>query len=860
MSLITKLTTVVQAIGADVKSLTNGLATKLTASNNLSDVSNAGTARTNLGLGNVSNVSAADLRNRATHTGTQAISTVSGLQSALDGKAALSHTHNASDINAGTLADARLPVSQVGKTFTTPIHVNNTFNTNGTGPGQQQDGFYLAELGSVGTTLNPAFTLGIVGQTGINRSIALTVDSNGYLWGYRSHSSAATYTFQSKSKLADALTNARLIGGVSFNGTGNINLPGVNIAGNQNTSGNAATATALQNARLIAGKSFDGTADVTLTAADVGAASASHTHTIANVTGLQSALDGKEPSITGGTTAQFWRGDKTFTAVTKANVGLGSVDNVSAANLRNRATHTGSQTISTITNLQTTLDGKLEEVNDADLVAGQKVWHLIQDTVSVKMFGAVGDGVTDDTTAISNAINFAGNKKIIFPAGTYRITSQIDVLSSDIWLAGDGEGVTILEFTPTNTQYMFKIGATGSGNGRNNVRISGFIFKKVGTPMSGSGGAVLVENSHNIRLDHIRVWPGFYHGFHFHGGAEQFLYYLSDFEIDGCTGSGIFIHGYAQDVWIRSGIIAGCDAGLWTRHASGIYVDSIDMLSCDHSIRIAPQSGEESRLFWFNQVIADSSDSHGWLFNPASGGKVMGINLSNCWAASTLSALGTGMLFTGAGTIHGFNATNFRAMSNAGAAIVLDNGVGIDFVNAQVSRNSIGSTNEYSGFVIGSGVAHWSIIGGVAGAHGTWEAATQKHGILFQPGAQSSFRVIGVNLEGNLTSGINNKAHGGVITDCTGYVTDTLGGLQLDAGNTSFTVNHNLGYVPFLEEINTWPVVNIRDADITHWWVDNVTTTTFRFNVSGTWGGGGGPSGTTWWGWRYTRVSNKDSV
>jgi hypothetical protein len=51
---------------------------------------------------------------------------------------------------------------------------------------------------------------------------------------------------------ATALQTARTIGGVSFNGTANINLPGVNTAGNQNTSGssasctgNSATATAL---------------------------------------------------------------------------------------------------------------------------------------------------------------------------------------------------------------------------------------------------------------------------------------------------------------------------------------------------------------------------------------------------------------------------------------------------------------------------------------------------------------------------------------------------------------------------------------------------------------------------------------
>jgi len=66
---------------------------------------------------------------------------------------------------------------------------------------------------------------------------------------------------------ATALQTARTIGGVSFDGTGNIDLAGVNTAGNQNTSGNAATATALATARAINGVSFDGTGDITVTAA-----------------------------------------------------------------------------------------------------------------------------------------------------------------------------------------------------------------------------------------------------------------------------------------------------------------------------------------------------------------------------------------------------------------------------------------------------------------------------------------------------------------------------------------------------------------------------------------------------------------
>ena len=96
---------------------------------------------------------------------------------------------------------------------------------------------------------------------------------------------------------ATTLQTARTIGGVPFNGSSNINLPGVNTSGNQNTSGNAATATQLATLRTISlggdlsgSSSFDGSANVTISAV---VADDSHNHTISNVDGLQTALDNK---------------------------------------------------------------------------------------------------------------------------------------------------------------------------------------------------------------------------------------------------------------------------------------------------------------------------------------------------------------------------------------------------------------------------------------------------------------------------------------------------------------------------------------------------------------------------------------
>lgn len=65
---------------------------------------------------------------------------------------------------------------------------------------------------------------------------------------------------------------------------------------------------------------------------------------------------------------------------------------------------------------------------------------------SVKTFGAMGDGVTDDTNPIAATIAAcvsAGGGKVFFPAGTY-LTSTIDMVSKVV-LFGEGNGVTILK-------------------------------------------------------------------------------------------------------------------------------------------------------------------------------------------------------------------------------------------------------------------------------------------------------------------------------------------------------------------------------------------------------------------------------
>ncbi|EPA7340642.1 prophage tail fiber N-terminal domain-containing protein [Escherichia coli H20] len=94
-----------------------------------------------------------------------------------------------------------------------------------------------------------------------------------------------TGSLNGNASTATKLQTARSIGGVVFDGSANINLPGVNTTGNQNTTGNAATATKLQTARKISGVPFDGSTDITLTAAHVAAFARRATDTYADADG-----------------------------------------------------------------------------------------------------------------------------------------------------------------------------------------------------------------------------------------------------------------------------------------------------------------------------------------------------------------------------------------------------------------------------------------------------------------------------------------------------------------------------------------------------------------------------------------------
>lgn len=127
-------------------------------------------------------------------------------------------------------------------------------------------------------------------------------------------------------------------------------------------------------------------------------------------------------------------------------------------------------------------------------------WVNLNETFDVRAFGAVGDGSTDDTSAVNSAISAAitaGRGVVYFPAGKYRLTSQIAVDISAagnpaIAIRGDGEEITDLYWTSASGGFLVTLGtASGWEGDKGSFVISDLSMT---TTQTGGGGSAIRFN------------------------------------------------------------------------------------------------------------------------------------------------------------------------------------------------------------------------------------------------------------------------------------------------------------------------------------------------------------------------------
>lgn len=103
-------------------------------------------------------------------------------------------------------------------------------------------------------------------------------------------------------------------------------------------------------------------------------------------------------------------------------------------------------------------------------------------TISVADYGAVGDGVSDDTVAIQAAIDSGDSNTILFPSGTYKISAAIHIPASNLHLKGIGI-VTIEQ--SKNTEHGFTVANGNAEYTFENIAVVGQLADSVSHNASG---------------------------------------------------------------------------------------------------------------------------------------------------------------------------------------------------------------------------------------------------------------------------------------------------------------------------------------------------------------------------------------
>lgn len=329
-----------------------------------------------------------------------------------------------------------------------------------------------------------------------------------------------------------------------------------------------------------------------------------------------------------------------------SGIATGATANSSDATLLDRANHTGSQAISTVTGLQTALDGKLAltggtltggltvggaldvngsfsftpgasvtPVDDGDMTLdfptaytfringkhGGSVRSLTMpfgyDFCTFEQFGAVGDGSTDDTSACQAAM--ATGKTIHCRSGAnYKI-------SGSLTFAGDGQLIVGNGCAFTAAAASFNAFTLPSGIDRAGIR--DIVYE--GAAQTG-GRVIHITGANRSSFKGLRV----HNPYDFLYASETNLVHLSDAWINNVRGDyGITWFGNStkrSDVFELVGVTISSTAGdadgiRWRGDCHTMTGHSVRVVGCRYGLRIFAEDGTTPALGIFHDFEAD---------------------------------------------------------------------------------------------------------------------------------------------------------------------------------------------------------------------------------------------------------------
>lgn len=379
----------------------------------------------------------------------------------------------------------------------------------------------------------------------------------------------------------------------------------------------------------------------------------------------------------------------------------------------------------------------------------------LRERVSVKDYGAVGDGSTDDTAEIQAAIDSCiarGIATLHFPSGNYKISAELSI-TQPLWLVGEGVKLTIIRQTsPTANGVNFNYPSLRPGGGVKDLTIeSGAGWHTAGYQGAGSSGSGLVVSKvlgsfqardvavHNFTIGvfHNLSWGTLFQN------VDVLYFNNTGVRIDGSVAAG----GNGDNRWHRvtchnngySGD-ASSSVGFLILHTGHEQFTGCDAVKTATGWMFRPDNAAKQVSYVFmDSCLADSSFQNGFDFDGGVGG-VVSIQCHNCWASGCVTH----------GVVTRTNVFEImwvggRMRENGAAGWAILGGQDIQIVGAMINSNSQFNANVYPGVLVGAGATKWGVIGCRIG-NAASALNNQAHGIEIQVGASDLFRIVGNDL------------------------------------------------------------------------------------------------------------------
>lgn len=380
---------------------------------------------------------------------------------------------------------------------------------------------------------------------------------------------------------------------------------------------------------------------------------------------------------------------------------------------------------------------------------------------NAKTYGAIGDGVADDTAALQLWLNAGGG---ILPYGTYKISATLNCSVANTQVLGLGLSSAIT--TTHATADVFNI--TAQGVIISDIQIVTSVARTAGWYIN----LATVASNNNCKVLNCSLF-NFKNGINISGSLS------STITISGCNlttnvAAGVGIQYATAANWVDcilentliSGPLANMAVGLSITNIGDITVRRVQFIQAGIGISITPGNGQIVQYATFSDCLIDSCTSYGILLAPTGTGKIAyfgTVKFVNCWSAT--NAFGAALSPTNVGLIQRteFIGCTFANNTNHGLYVG-----GSTVTDTLVSGGSY-TGNTTTGIYVVNGTDGLVIEGARIGTGSGMAGNT--NGINLVAGVSNNITIVGNDVRGNITNNILDGSTGSGITiaDNQGY-------------------------------------------------------------------------------------------